>query len=135
MNICFLLWHLPPAYELTLRSEPWHNFEHLCFLFTSIAFWWNVLAPWPYQRQWPVWAMVPYLFTADLINTMLSAVLAFSGRVFYPSYAAAERICRLSPLQDQIAAGAEMWVLNSIVFLIPAIFLTINALSPKHLRQ
>ncbi len=131
MNVSFLLWHLPTAYELTLHSEPWHNVEHLCFLFTSILFWWNVLAPWPHRRPWPVWTMIPYLFTADIINTILSAILCFSGRVFYPTYAAAERITRLSPLQDQIAAGAEMWILNSIVFVIPAIILTVHALSPR----
>ena len=131
MNIAFLAWHLPAAYELTLRSEPWHNIEHLCFVVSSILFWINVLAPWPAHRRWPVWTMIPYLFSSDLINTILSAFLAFSGRVLYPTYAAAERISRLSPIQDQVAAGSEMWVLNSFVFVIPAIMLTISTLSPK----
>ncbi len=135
MNVSFLLWHLPSAYELTLRSEPWHNVEHLCFLLTSILFWWSVLAPWPHRRRWPVWTMIPYLFTADIINTILSALLCFSGRVFYPTYSAAERITRLSPLQDQIAAGAEMWILNSIVFVIPAVIMTVVALSPRSLES
>lgn len=131
MNVAFLAWHLPAAYELTLRSEPWHNIEHLCFLFTSILFWNNVLAPWPTHRRWPGWTIIPYLFSADLINTILSAFLAFSGRVLYPTYATAERVCRLTPLQDQVAAGSEMWVLNSCVFIVPAIMLTISSLSPR----
>ncbi len=135
MNLSFLLWHLPSAYELTLHSEPWHNVEHLCFLFTSILFWWVVLAPWPHRRRWPVWSMVPYLFTADLINTILSAVLCFSGRIFYPTYGLAARISNLSPLQDQIAAGAEMWILNSIVFLIPAMMLIVVTLNPRRLQE
>lgn len=135
MNLSFLLWHLPPAYELTLHSEPWHNVEHLCFLLTSVLFWWNVLSPWPHRRRWPLWTMIPYLFTADLINTILSAILCFSGRIFYSSYGLAERITGLSALQDQVAAGAEMWILNSIVFLIPAMILTIKALNPRYLQQ
>ncbi len=135
MNLSFLLWHLPFAYELTLRSEPWHNVEHLCFLLTSVWFWWIVMAPWPHRRRWRVWTMVPYLFTADLINTILSAILCFSGRIFYPWYSAAARISRLSPLQDQVAAGAEMWILNSVVFLVPAMVLTVKALNPKYLQQ
>ncbi len=69
------------------------------------------------------------------LNTILSATLAFSGRVLYPSYAHAERIASLTPLQDQIAAGAEMWVLNSLVFLIPAVALTVRMLSPRSLQQ
>jgi len=131
MNVAYLGWHLPAAFELTLRSEDWHNFEHLCFLLTSLLFWWEVLLPWPARRRWPQWTVIPYLLSADVVNTILSAVLTFSGRVLYPSYGAAERITRLTPLQDQIAAGSEMWVLNSMVFLIPAIGLTVRMLSPS----
>ena len=77
----------------------------------------------------------PYLLSADILNTVLSAILCFSGRVLYPTYAAAERVSRLTPLQDQIAAGAEMWVLNSLVFLAPAVFIVMQLLSPRVLSQ
>ena len=133
MNVSYLLWHLPVLFELTFRSERWHDFEHFCFLSSSILFWWFVLAPWPSISNWPRWVVVPYLLSADIVNTILSASLTFSGRVFYPTYAAAERITRLSPLQDQIAAGAEMWVLNSVVFLIPAAAIVMKLLAPRHL--
>ena len=131
MNVAYLGWHVPAAFELTFRSEAWHQTEHLCFFVTNVAFWWVVLNPWPSVARWPRWAMIPYLFTADLVNTILSAVLTFSGRVLYPSYADAARITRLTPLQDQAAAGAEMWVLNSVIFLVPAIALTVRLLSPR----
>jgi len=135
MNIAYLGWHVPALFELTFRSERIHDFEHLCFFLTSLAFWWVVLAPWPAHARWPRWAMIPYLLTADVVNTVLSATLAFSGKVLYAPYAAAPRITALSPLKDQVAAGAEMWVLNSIVFLIPAVMLTMTLLTPKALRQ
>lgn len=134
MNIAYLLWHVPVMFELTFRSERWHDFEHLCFVGTSLLFWWVVIQPWPARAWWPRWTVIPFLLSGDVVNTMLSAALTFSGRVFYPSYAAAERITRLSPLQDQIAAGGEMWVLNSIVFLIPAAVITMRLLAPRHLR-
>jgi putative membrane protein len=125
---------VPAAFELTFRSENIHQLEHACFFFTSIAFWWVVIAPWPARRVWPRWAMIPYLLSADILNTVLSATLVFSGRVLYPSYLHAERVSSLSPLQDQIAAGAEMWVLNSVVFLLPAVVLTVKMLSPRSLQ-
>ena len=128
MNIAYLGWHVPAAFELTFRSERIHDFEHLCFFATSIAFWWVVLAPWPNQPRWPAWTVVPYLLSADIANTILSASLVFSGRVLYPTYAHAERISSLTPLQDQIAAGAEMWFLNSAVFLICAVILVFRML-------
>jgi cytochrome c oxidase assembly factor CtaG len=134
MNIAYLGWHVPAAFELTFRSENIHQMEHACFFFTSVAFWWVVLAPWPARRGWPLWAIIPYLLSADILNTVLSATLVFSGRVLYPSYLHAERISSLTPLQDQIAAGAEMWVLNSVVFLLPAVVLTVKMLSPRSLQ-
>ncbi|MGI4829539.1 MAG: cytochrome c oxidase assembly protein [Janthinobacterium lividum] len=135
MNIAYLGWHLPKAFELTLHSEAWHNTEHLTFLFTSIGFWWVVLQPWPSRSHWSRWVVLPYLLTADLVNTVLSAVLAFSGRVLYPSYGAAERITHLSPLQDQILAGSEMWVANSLVFLVPVAVLIMQLLTPRNLQE
>jgi cytochrome c oxidase assembly factor CtaG len=134
MNIAYLGWHVPAAFELTFRSEGIHQFEHACFFLTSVGFWWVVLAPWPARRAWPRWTVIPYLLSADILNTILSATLVFSGRVLYPSYLHAERISSLTPLQDQIAAGAEMWVLNSVVFLVPAVVLTFRLLAPRSLQ-
>jgi cytochrome c oxidase assembly factor CtaG len=135
MNVAYLGWHVPAMFELTFRSETIHDFEHACFFFTSLGFWWIVIAPWPATPRWPRWTVIPYLLTADILNTVLSATLAFSGRVLYPSYAAAERVTRLSALQDQVAAGAEMWVLNSLVMLLPAFIITLHLLQPRALRH
>jgi cytochrome c oxidase assembly factor CtaG len=134
MNIAYLGWHVPAMFELTFQSEKIHDFEHLCFFLSSMAFWWVVLAPWPTQPRWPRWAAIPYLLTADILNTVLSATLAFSNHVLYPSYAQAGRVSSLTPMQDQVAAGAEMWVLNSLVMLAPAVVITAQLLQPKALR-
>lgn len=135
MNVAYLAWHVPAAFELTFRSERIHDFEHLCFFVTSLGFWWVVLQPWPARARWPRWTVIPYLLGADVVNTILSATLAFAGKVLYPSYAQAERITRLTPLQDQAAAGAEMWVLNSVVMLAPAVIITLKLLSPRALAR
>jgi cytochrome c oxidase assembly factor CtaG/polyferredoxin len=135
MNLTYIGWHVPAAYELALRSPAWHEVEHGCFLFTSLLFWWTVLQPWPSRARWSRWAVVPYLITADLANTALSAFLAFSNRVLYPTYQAAPRIFGLSAMQDQAAAGAFMWVVGSAIYWIPAIGTTLVLLSrqsPRH---
>ncbi|HEY2857766.1 MAG TPA: cytochrome c oxidase assembly protein [Terracidiphilus sp.] len=135
MNIAYLGWHVPAMFELTFQSERIHDFEHLCFFLTSTAFWWVVIAPWPTRSRWPRWTVIPYLLGADILNTVLSATLAFSGRVLYPTYAQAERITSLTPLKDQAAAGAEMWVLNSLVMLAPAVVIIMQMLTPRALRN
>ena len=129
MNVAYLGWHVPAAYELALRSPAWHEVEHACFLVTSLLFWWTVLQPWPSRARWSRWAVIPYLVSADLANTALSAFLAFSSRLLYPTYAAAPRIFGLSAIQDQAAAGAFMWVVGSTIYLVPAIGITLSLLS------
>jgi cytochrome c oxidase assembly factor CtaG/ferredoxin len=129
MNLAYLAWHVPAAYELALRSPAWHEVEHACFFFTSLLFWWTVLQPWPSHARWSRWGVVPYLITADLVNTALSAFLAFNNRVLYPTYAMAPRIFGLTAMQDQAAAGAFMWVVGSTIYLIPAIAVTLSLLS------
>jgi putative membrane protein len=131
MNIAYIGWHLPRAFELALRSESWHTVEHLCFFTTSLLFWWTVIQPWPSQAVWPRWSVIPFLLTADIVNTGLSAFLVFSGRVLYPTYADAPRVSGLSPLSDQIAAGAEMWVLGSTIFLAALVVALWRMLHPR----
>src|SRR5262245_24033310 len=127
-TITSLTWHAPRLYELALGSPFWHEVEHLCFLGAALLFWWPVIQPLPSRPQWPRWAMIPYLFLADFQNTALAAFLIFCERVIYPSYAAAPRLLDLSPLEDQAAAGAVMWVPGSVAYLIPLGLLTIQAL-------
>jgi cytochrome c oxidase assembly factor CtaG len=120
MNVVYLGWHIPVAYEFALRSEGWHNFEHACFFFSSVLFWLPVIEPWPFRRRRSSWFVVPYLLLADLANTGLSAFLCFAGRLIYPSYDQTPRLFGFSPINDQIAAGALMWVFGSIIFVVPA---------------
>ena len=133
-NAAYIGWHIPRAYEFALSSENWHNFEHGCFFFTSLMFWWPILAPWPYRQTGSRWLLLPYLLLADLVNTGLSAFLCFSGRLLYPSYAAVPRLFGLSALNDQVAAGAFMWVMGSTMYLIPAMAITVMLLSPRRDR-
>jgi hypothetical protein len=80
------------------------------------------------------WALLPYLVGADLVNTGLAAFLTFSGRVIYPSYAAGPRVFGISALGDQAAAGALMWVIGSIFYLVPVAAIAIHLLSPQSNR-
>ena len=133
MNVAYVGWHIPAAYEFALRSEGWHNVEHACFLFTSLIFWWPVVRPWPSRQIESELLLITYLACADLVNTALSAFLSFSGRLVYPSYADVQRPFALSALNDQIAAGAFMWVFGSLVFLLPVAVIIVRALSNRGL--
>jgi cytochrome c oxidase assembly factor CtaG len=128
--LAIAVWHLPGPYQLALRAPGWHEVEHLTFVGTALLFWFPVVQPWPSTAQWPRWTMVPYLLLADIENTILAALLAFSDRLIYPAYAAAPRLANLSALGDQAGAGAMMWVVGSAAFLIPAVVIVRELLEP-----
>jgi cytochrome c oxidase assembly factor CtaG len=132
MAVTLLAWHVPATFDLALRSPGWHKFEHVCFFVAALLFWWPVVLPFPSRPIWPRWTLPIYLLAADLLNTLISAILTFSEHVLYPTYAAAPRLFGTSALTDQATAGVIMWVPGSLVFLIPAAVLAIQYLSPSH---
>ena len=125
----FWAWHTPRLYELALRSHAWHHLEHACFFATAMLFWRPVILAWPARSPWPRWTMIPYLLLADLQNTVLAAILTLSDRVIYPAYATLARAGTISALEDQSIAGVIMWVPGSLVFLVAAVWLAMEALN------
>jgi cytochrome c oxidase assembly factor CtaG len=122
-------WHLPGLFQLALRVPAVHLVEHASFFASGLLFWYPVVQPWPGRPRWPSGAMIPYLLTADVLNTVLAAVLTFSDRVLYPLYEM-QRGAEAAALDDQVLAGVIMWVPMSLAYLIPAALLTIRLLSP-----
>jgi cytochrome c oxidase assembly factor CtaG len=128
MNLIFLGWHVPSAYDFTLEHERWHDFEHICFLTSSILFWWPLIRPWPTSARYPGWIILPYLVGADIVNTALSAFLAFCDRPVYSYYLTQPNPFHITPMADQVVGAVIMWVVGSLVFLIPAVFITVTLL-------
>jgi len=131
--LALIAWHVPALFELGLRSEAWHEVEHVCFFATGLLFWWPVIQPWPSVARLPRWSIPLYLFLATLPCDALSAFLAFCDRVVYSSYLTVPRLLNISPLQDQECAGALMWVCATFIYLIPAVVVTVQILSPPRM--
>lgn len=128
-SVTVIFWHIPPIFELALRSHFWHVLEQVSFLIAGILFWRPVVA----GSGWPV---PVYLFLATLPCDALSAFLAFCGHVVYPHYLGghAERF-GLSAIDDQELAGALMWFAVTFAYLIPALVLTSRLLSGERGRS
>jgi putative membrane protein len=135
MNLIFLGWHVPAAYDFALEHEHWHQFEHACFLAASILFWWPIVRPWPAGERYAGWLLLPYLVMADIVNTVLSAFLAFCDRPVYGYYLREANPFNISPLSDQRAGAVVMWVIGSLVFLVPAVVLTVRLLQRDTTRE
>jgi putative membrane protein len=130
-TLSLVVWHVPAMFDLALRLNWLHVIEHVCFFVAGLLFWWPVVQPWPSIARWPRWSIPLYLFCATLPCDVLSGFLAFCDRVVYSSYLSTPRAFDISPLQDQQFAAALMWVAVTIIFLVPAVIVTIHILSPQ----
>ena len=124
MNVAYLAWHVPAAYNYALENERVHDLEHLCFLFTSLLFWWYIMRPWPAKARPDDWGMLVYLALGDVVMTMLSAFLAFCERPVYSYYVQHPNPFGISVLDDQVLGAVVMWVIGSFFYLVPAMIIT-----------
>jgi cytochrome c oxidase assembly factor CtaG len=76
-----------------------------------------------------------YLFLATLPCDVLSAYLTFCDYVVYARYLGASPALNASALQDQQVAGALMWVYITFAYLLPAVVITMQILSPRGRRD
>ena len=125
-------WHLPVAFQLGMRSHWVHNLEDLCFLVAGLLFWWPIVQSSPSAKRSLRWSVAFYLFLATLPCDILSAFLVFCNRLVYPFYLSTPRLFSMAPLQDQECAGALMWVWVTFAYLLPAVAITVQMLSPRN---
>jgi cytochrome c oxidase assembly factor CtaG len=122
------------VFQLAQQSASWHGIQRASFFATGLLFWWPVVRPWSAVAQLPQGAVPLYLFAATLPCDALSAFLVFCDRVVYRQYRAEPGHVGMSALADQQAAGAFMWVSITFLYLVPAIAMTVRALSPARQR-
>ncbi len=127
-----LAWHIPIAFQLGMRSRWAHTLEDACFLLTGLLFWCPIVPSSPSATKSPGWSAALYLFLATLPCDILSAFLVFCNRLVYPYYRSTTQLFSLTPIEDQECAGALMWVWITFAYLIPAVVLTVQILSPAN---
>jgi putative membrane protein len=116
-NATIIGWHIPGAYDATLRSGSIHDLEHAMFFFSGLLFWARIVDPGPLRPRlaWP--ARIGYVVGAMVVGWMLAIALVLSPKALYPYYAAlAHRPGQISALTDQQLAGGVMWVPGSLAY-------------------
>jgi putative membrane protein len=122
-NGTLLAWHIPAAYDATLRI-PWvHALEHISFVVTGVMFWGVIVSPAPALVRAPLGIRFALLIGADIVNFVLGFTLTFAGRPFYSAYTAVPRLWGLTPLDDLRLGGVLMWVMGQMMYLIPVLLL------------
>jgi putative membrane protein len=72
-----------------------------------------------------------YLALADIVNSARSAFLAFCDRPVYSYYLDQSNLFHISPHSDQVVGAVIVWVIGSLVFLIPIMAVTIHLLKQE----
>ena len=131
-NATFLAWHLPAAYDLTLRSGAVHDAEHAMFFFTGLLFWARVIDPGPLRPrlEWPV--RIAAVTGSMIAGWILAITLVVIQHPLYSHYAQiAHRPGGISALTDQQLAAGMMWVPGSIAFTLTIIYGVYRWLEPE----
>ena len=132
-NATLIAWHVPGAYEATLRSSAVHQIEHAMFFFTGLLFWARVIDPGPLRPRL-VWPMrIAYVIGAMIVGWGLAIALVLAPHPIYPHYAAlVHRPGGISALTDQQLAAGVMWVLGSLSYGVAVLIGFYRWLEPDH---
>jgi cytochrome c oxidase assembly factor CtaG len=97
--------HFSPLYEAALENEAVHIAEHALYVTSALVFWTPLLAvaPAPHAPSHPVRLLA--LFLALPMSAFLGFAFYVTQHVLYAHYAA-----RAGALEDQMNAGAVMWL-------------------------
>ena len=113
-----LLSHVPAVYGAALRSPSLHALEHALYLWAALLFWAPVVAADPLPRRLSTVGVVGYLVAAMAPMSAIGAALLMADQVVYSHYAVTAAAAGVSPLDDQRAAAAIMWIGGGLVMVL-----------------
>jgi putative membrane protein len=135
-NVALVGWHIPAAYDLTLRYGAVHVCEHALFFFTGLLFWARVIDPGPLRPRlvWPT--RIAYVAASMVVGWVLAIVLVTVPHPIYGYYAAlATRPGGISALTDQQLAAGVMWVPGSLAYTVTMLIGLYRWLEPDRVEH
>ncbi|HEY3866663.1 MAG TPA: cytochrome c oxidase assembly protein [Solirubrobacteraceae bacterium] len=134
-TIVVLATHLTGLYEVALRDQTVHDFEHAAYFWSGIVFLLPLLAADPIPHPPSAIARFSWLMGAMTVMFIPAALFMFDEHVRYPFYLAPARALHRSALADQHAAGIAMAVGGGIAMAALAIVVTMEAMIREEGRQ
>jgi len=128
-TLAMVAYHLPPVYDLTLRSSVVHVLAHMALGFAGTVYWWHLLSPARQRLRMGTLGPVVYMLSTKLAVGILAIALAFAPDVLYDEYARQPDYWGLTKLQDQNVAGLVMALEQSVIMGIALVALFARALS------
>jgi len=130
-----LVWHVPFLYQAALHNSVVHAFEHICFFTAGALMWSPVVETLPAPEWFGTGFKLGYIALVRLVDTALGNVFLWSGTVFYGYYVQPKPQWGISPLHDQVLAGAVMMGEGSLVTIGALAWLFLRLAQEGELRQ
>lgn len=113
----FWMWHVPPLYDLALRSPAVHLASHLLLLTVGTLFWWQELAPARYRRhRVGRLTSVFYLVTAKMLTGFVASALIFARQPISDVYR--DALGAIAALEDQRRGGGILILVEGMIFIV-----------------
>jgi cytochrome c oxidase assembly factor CtaG len=103
-------------YDQALRSQLLYDALSFALLGVSLAFWWPIIDP-GQRNQLPPMGRLFYIMVATIPQTFAGLTLMLSTRLIYRGYQTSPQFFGLTPLADQVAAGAILAILSKLALL------------------
>jgi putative membrane protein len=123
-------WHLPAAYDASLRTEILHNVQHFSFFASALLFWWPLINPAPRVHGHILYGFRLVYIIAAVGPTALPvmSIAVFAREVFYPHYATVPRLWGLSAIEDQAIGWGLMGTMDGLIYLVALLMLVARML-------
>lgn len=119
-------WQFSPLYDLAAENTLVHYVQHAVYLGVALLFWWPIVAVDPAPRKLAFPGRVAYVALSIPQNSFLGITLMNVQPSLYPHYWAQLRDWGPSFAEDLQIAGAIMWGMGAMVFVV-ALLLVLSA--------
>ena len=111
--------HFSPLFDLALRSDAWHAFEHGVWVVAAFLLWWPAVGADPSPHPWSHPVRLLTLFLTMPAMAFLSLALFVATDPLAPTYAGVPAPWGPNALASQRDAAVVMW-LSSAFLIVPA---------------
>ncbi|HEX9358971.1 MAG TPA: cytochrome c oxidase assembly protein [Streptosporangiaceae bacterium] len=124
-------WYVPALYDAGVRHPVVLAGQAISYLGVGVLFWLQLIGSRPLRPQFAPFHRVMLIAGTVLCGTILGMVLGFGQQVIYPAYRGVGGHHLLTVTGDQQAAGAELWVLVLLPYVIAGISLLVSWLNDE----
>ena len=138
----FLLWHDPAVVDRTFDNGWLHVATAWALFLAALLFWWHVVGTGPrIHAALPLWMGIVYLLAVEIPNMAAGVTVAFTSTPLYSHYVTAHAALAGIPrlplgiMEDQMMAGALVWVTGSLVYISSIITIVYRVLAQHDIHQ